>query len=85
MLNQDFTYTPEEVADILKVNKNTVYELIKSGEISAKKLGRVYRIPATSLSFVFAGVDYDLYLAEQEDLKKQDLVRRQLKKVRQSL
>lgn len=36
------TYTPEQVADILQLNKNTVYDLIKRGEIIAKKLGKVY-------------------------------------------
>ena len=85
MLNQDYTYTPGEVADMVKVSKNTVYDLIKSGEIPAKKLGRSYRIPATSLSFVFTGLDYDLYLAEQEDLKQQGKIRKNLSAVRKKL
>ena len=71
-------YTPEQVADILQLSKDSVYNFIRSGEIIAKKFGNVYRIPATSLSFVFTGLDYDLYQAEQEDLKE-------LKKVQEAI
>jgi len=56
-------YTPEQVADILQLSKKTVYELIAKGEIVAKKIGKVYRIPASSISFVFTGLDIDLYKA----------------------
>lgn len=71
-------YTPEQVADILQLSKDSVYNFIRSGEIIARKFGNVYRIPATSLSFVFTGLDYDLYQAEQEDL-------RELKKVQEAI
>ena len=36
--------TPIEVAEILKITKNTVYELVKRGEIPAYKVGRKLRI-----------------------------------------
>ena len=36
--------TPLEVAEILKITKNTVYELVKRGEIPAYKVGRKLRI-----------------------------------------
>lgn len=62
-------YTPDQVAEILQLSSNTVYDLIGRGEILAKKIGKVYRIPANSISFAFTGLDYDLYLAEQEDKK----------------
>lgn len=78
-------YTPEQVAQMLQLSKNTVYELINRGEIVAKKIGKVYRIPASSLSFVFTGLDYDLYKAEQEDLKKLSSVQEELAKVRAQL
>jgi len=61
------TYTPEEVARILKLSKNTVYQLINRGEILAKRIGKVYRIPAISLSFVFSGMDADILRSHQED------------------
>ena len=42
MLSQPKTYTPEQVAEILQLSKNTIYALISRGEIIAKKLGKVY-------------------------------------------
>lgn len=48
-------YTPEQVAEMLQLSKNTVYDLISRGEIVAKKIGKVYRIPRSSLSFILLG------------------------------
>lgn len=78
-------YTPTQVAEILQLSKNTVYDLIDRGEIVAKRIGKVYRIPASSISFVFTGLDYDLYQAEQEDLKSLPKIRKELSKVRSAL
>ncbi|MBU1326938.1 helix-turn-helix domain-containing protein [Patescibacteria group bacterium] len=75
-------YTPEQVASILQLSKNTVYALINRGEIIAKKIGRVYRVPVSSLSFVFTGLDYDLYKAEKEDLEELSAVQKEITKVR---
>lgn len=60
-------YTPEQVAQILQLSKNTVYGLISRGEIIAKKIGNVYRIPARSIAFVFNGLDADLSDAQAVD------------------
>jgi len=78
-------YTPEQVAEMLQLSKNTVYELISRGEIIAKKLGKVYRIPSSSISFLFTGLDSDLYLAEENDKKKLPIIEKELKKVRKLL
>ena len=78
-------YTPEQVADILQLSKKTVYELIGKGEIVAKKIGKVYRIPASSISFVFTGLDIDLYKAEEEDKKNIKNTQRVLSEVRAKL
>lgn len=78
-------YTPEQVAELLQLSKNTVYELISRGEIVAKKFGKVYRIPAASLSFMFTGLDYDLYQAEEEDKKNISRVDQALKAARKEL
>ncbi|EHL04926.1 hypothetical protein SDC9_15342 [bioreactor metagenome] len=43
------TYTPEEVASILKISKFTVYEMIKRGDLSAYRIGRKFRIENTDL------------------------------------
>lgn len=78
-------YTPEQAAGMLQLSQNTVYELIKRGEIVAKKIGRVYRIPTQSLSFALTGLDDDLYQAEQEDRKNLPRVNALLKEVRADL
>ena len=75
-------YTPEQVAEMLQLSKGTVYELISRGEIIAKRIGRVYRIPARSLSFALTGLEYDLYQAEQEDLKELPKVQKELSRAR---
>lgn len=89
MLNQQITvpqtYTPEQVASLLQLTKNTVYDLIGRGELIAKKIGKVYRIPITSVYFALTGLDYDLYLAEKEDTKKIELVESEIKRARTML
>ena len=78
-------YTPEQVAQMLQVTKNTVYQLISRGEIIAKKIGKVYRIPSKSLSFIFTGLDDDLYSAEQQDFQSLSLINKQLSGTRKEL
>lgn len=75
-------YTPEQVANLLQLSKNTVYNLINRGEIIAKRIGKVYRIPQSSLSFVFTGLDNDLLEAQQADKKHLASVHQALKHVR---
>ena len=36
--------TPVEVAELLKITKNTVYELIKRGELPSYKVGKKIRV-----------------------------------------
>jgi len=79
------TYTPEQVADLLQLSKNTIYQLISRGEIVAKKIGRVYRIPPSSLSFVFTGLDYDLYQAQGQDLKNIKKIQKEIAGARKNL
>lgn len=78
-------YTPEQVAAMLQLSKNTVYQLINKGEIIAKKIGKVYRIPASSLSFLFKGLDDDLVRLQKEDFKNLPKVQKMLAKIRKSL
>lgn len=82
---QPKVFTPEQVAEMLQLSKNTVYGLINRGEIVAKKIGKVYRIPVASVFFVFTGLDYDLYQAEQADLEKLPQIQKELSKARASL
>ena len=78
------TYTPDQVAEILQLSTSTVYGLIERGEIVAKKIGKVYRIPANAISFALTGLDYDLSIAEQEDRKSIGTIQSELKRVRKT-
>lgn len=78
------SYTPQQVAQVLQISKNTVYSLINRGEIIAKKIGKSYRIPVRSLSFFITGLDEDLYRAEGEDLKNVPRIEKELTSVRKS-
>lgn len=82
---QPRTYTPEQVAEILQLSKNTVYELINRGEIIAKRIGKVYRIPQSSISFVFTGMDEDILKAQRVDEKNLEKVNKTLREVRKSV
>lgn len=84
LVNNQRVYTPEQVADLLQLSKKTVYDLIGRGEIPAKRIGKVYRIPTSSLSFVFTGLDFDLYLADRKDRKQLAKVQKAISKVRSS-
>lgn len=46
---ENISYTPEEVAKILKISKFTVYELIKRGELAAYRIGRKVRVEESDL------------------------------------
>lgn len=49
-----------EIAKLLKCNKNKVYELIKSGQLKALKLGRI-KVPTTELDcFLIRNIGKDL-------------------------
>jgi excisionase family DNA binding protein len=84
-MSQLKTYTPDQAANILQLNKNTIYDLISKGEIIAKRIGNVYRIPASSISFAFTGLDYYLLKAQQQDLNNLKKVQKEIKEARKNL
>lgn len=45
----DRYYTPAEVAEILKVKRQTVYTWIREGRLQADKIGRTRRISEAQL------------------------------------
>lgn len=53
ILNQDgsnpLALRVEEMAHILSISRNSAYELVRSGQIRAVKVGRIYRIPKSAL------------------------------------
>ena len=44
--------TPEQVADYLQLNKETVYRYIREGKLVASRLGRSYRIPKANVDLL---------------------------------
>jgi putative molybdopterin biosynthesis protein len=48
-MNKITSYTPTEVAEILKISRFTVYEMIKRGDLLAYRIGRKMRIEADDL------------------------------------
>jgi DNA binding domain, excisionase family len=48
-LSEESSYTPEDVAKILKISRFTVYELIKRGELTAYHIGRKVRVEPADL------------------------------------
>ncbi|MGI6451650.1 MAG: helix-turn-helix domain-containing protein [Desulfitobacteriia bacterium] len=54
-MNEDILFTPEEIAQKLKITKGTVYEMIKRGELEAHRIGRHLRISRTQ---------FDIYLSK---------------------
>ena len=48
-MGSEETLTALEVAELLKITKNTVYELVKRGELPAYKVGKKLRIDIIGL------------------------------------
>ena len=48
-MTETVSYTPEEVAQILKITRFTVYEMIKRGDLAAYRIGRKVRVEAPDL------------------------------------
>jgi excisionase family DNA binding protein len=56
-------YTPEEIAERLKVQERTVYGWLRSGKLKGAKLGRLWRIRES---------DFDAFLEEASKRKTTD-------------
>ncbi|WP_413377467.1 substrate-binding domain-containing protein [Alkalihalobacillus sp. 1P02AB] len=54
-MEQEISYTVEEVAGLLKVSKLTVYDLIKKGKLPSFKVGRQMRIQSKDLQLFING------------------------------
>jgi len=57
LTNSNEILTVEEVASFLRVNKKTVYDAAKRGEIPCKKIGRVYRFSRLAVLESLQGKD----------------------------
>jgi excisionase family DNA binding protein len=52
----DRLLTVGEVCEAMRVSNMTVYRLIKSGELSAIRLGRAYRVPESEVERYLSGL-----------------------------
>ena len=63
--------TVEDVADMLRINKSTVYRMAKGGRIPATRVGRQWRFRLSALEdFLDAGGDTAFEDERDEGLKK---------------
>lgn len=64
--------TVKDVAEMLRINKSTVYRMAKGGRIPATRVGRQWRFRLSALEdFLDAGGDAAFAAAhQQEDLRK---------------
>lgn len=80
--------TPDQAADYLQVNRETIYRYIREGKLTASKLGRAYRIPRASLDLLLwatrtrADVTLRQYTGRQvEQFLKDDQLDEQARKI----
>jgi excisionase family DNA binding protein len=45
-------YTPEQAAEYLQVDRETIYRYIRHGKLVASRFGRTYRIPKGSIDLL---------------------------------
>lgn len=68
--------TVEDVADMLRINKSTVYRMAKAGRIPATRVGRQWRFRLSALEeFLDAGGD-GMFEEEQSDDQLREAVNR---------
>src|SRR5215212_4588414 len=58
--------TPDQVADYLQVDRETVYRYIRAGKLDASKLGRGYRIPRHSVELLLLATRTRPYIKLRE-------------------
>jgi len=56
-------YTPQEVAERLRLNVNTVYEYIRMGKLRAARFGNRYRITEIDIQ---AFVEHQKFITQEE-------------------
>ena len=62
--------TVEDVAEMLRINKSTVYRMAKAGRIPATRVGRQWRFRLSALEeFLDAGGDMAFEAVEEAELK----------------
>ena len=62
-MSNEKVLTSEDVAEILKLSRNTVYKLLKKKEIPAVKIQHQYRILESALyEWIKSNIDCEIFL-----------------------
>src|SRR5437764_15038642 len=62
-------YTPQEVADVLRVKVTTVYEYVRTGKLRAARIGKSYRVAVSDLeAFVDSRTSSTVAPTEPEEI-----------------
>lgn len=64
-MHKELSYTIEEVAQLLKVSKLTIYDLVKKGELPVFRVGRQMRMDAKDLEKYIADSKSPAYSAPE--------------------
>ena len=59
-------FTPQEIADFLKIKKTTVYEMIKRNEITATKIGKQLRVKESDFNTYLSTVSSETVTSESD-------------------
>src|SRR5437762_135391 len=69
--------TPEQAAEYLQINRETVYRYIRDGKLIASRLGRTYRISRASIEmFLWEARTRDVPLRECSDQEIHEFLKR---------
>lgn len=59
-------YKPEELMPLLRLSRNTIYELLRSGQIRSVKIGKRYLIPKNAIIEFLNGPSQSQYHVNQK-------------------
>jgi excisionase family DNA binding protein len=70
--------TPEQAADYLQVNRETIYRYIRDGRLTASRIGRSYRIRRQSVELLLASTSTrpDIQLRTYTDRQMNEFLER---------
>ena len=65
--------TPDDVRQVIRIGRNTVYDYLKTGKLKSKMIAGKYRIPKISLwEFLYPDRPFPGYDQSTNDMKETD-------------
>ncbi len=58
--------TPDQAAEYLQVNRETIYRYIRDGKLDASRLGRSYRVPRRNLELLLLATRTRPYITHRQ-------------------